>query len=54
MLDEFLTVAKSDMVVSLRPRLEDWKPYWQGAYWYQERKDYDHLFDGLRKAGLPE
>jgi adenylate cyclase len=54
MLDEFLRVAKSDMVVSLRPRLEDWKPYWQGAYWYQERKDYDHLFDGLRKAGLPE
>jgi adenylate cyclase len=54
MLDEFLRVAKSDMVVSLRPRLEDWKPYWQGAYWYQERKDYDHLFDGLLKAGLPE
>jgi hypothetical protein len=24
------------------------------AMWYRDERDFDHLFDGLRKAGLPE
>lgn len=53
MLEEFLQVANSDMAILPGRRIKDWEPYWHGAFWYQEPKDYDHLFDGLRKAGLP-
>ena len=54
MLEEFLRVAHSDMVIIPGCSLKDWEPYWHGAFWYRDPKDYDHLFDGLRKAGLPE
>ena len=33
-------------------RLRDWEGYWHGAFEYQDQKDFDHLFDALRKAGM--
>ncbi len=54
MLEEFLRVAESDMAVFPGRRLKDWESYWHGALEYQDQKDFDHLFDALRKAGLPE
>jgi hypothetical protein len=54
MLEEFLRVAESDMAVFPGRRLKDWESYWHGALEYQEQKDFDHLFDGLRKAGPQE
>jgi TolB-like protein/Flp pilus assembly protein TadD len=53
-LEEFLRVAESDMTVFPGRRLKDWEPYWHGAFEYQDQQDFDHLFDALRKAGLPE
>jgi hypothetical protein len=37
-----------------KPRLKDWEPYWRRVVWYKDESDYEHLFEGLRKAGLPE
>jgi tetratricopeptide (TPR) repeat protein len=54
MLEEFLRLAESDMAVFPGRRLKDWEPYWHGALEYQDQKDFDHLFDALRKAGLSE
>jgi tetratricopeptide (TPR) repeat protein len=51
-LEEFLQVARSDMAVFPGHRLKDWEPYWHGAFEFQDQKDFEHLFDALRKAGL--
>jgi adenylate cyclase len=51
-LEEFLRVAESDMASFPGRRLKDWESYWHGAFEFQNQKDFDHLFDGLRKAGL--
>jgi TolB-like protein/DNA-binding SARP family transcriptional activator len=53
-LEEFLRIAESDMAVFPGRRLKDWEPYWHGAFEYRDQKDFDHLFDALRKAGLQE
>ncbi len=53
-LDEFLRVAKDDMVIYPGERLKDWEAYWHAAMEYRNQQDFDHLFDGLRKAGLPD
>ena len=53
-LEEFLHVAESDMAVFPGRKLKDWVSFWHGTFEYQDQKDFDHLFDGLRKAGLPE
>jgi len=54
MLREFLGVAEHDMAIFPGQRLSDWVPYWHGAMEYQDQRDFDHLFDALRKAGMPE
>jgi TolB-like protein/DNA-binding SARP family transcriptional activator len=51
-LEEFLRIAESDMAVFPGRRLKDWEPYWHGALEYRDQKDFDHLFDALRKAGM--
>jgi TolB-like protein len=53
-LEEFLAIAESDMAVFPGRRLRDWKAYWHGALEYRDQKDFDHLFDALRKAGLTD
>jgi len=53
-LTEFLRIAESDMAVFPGRRLKDWESYWHGAFEYRDQKDFDHLFDALRKAGLKE
>ena len=53
-LEEFLRTAESDMAAFPGHRLKDWESYWHGAFEYRDEKDFDHLFDALRKAGLPE
>jgi TolB-like protein/Flp pilus assembly protein TadD len=53
-LGEFLRIAESDIAIFPGRRLKDWEAYWHGAFEYQDQKDFDHLFDALRKAGLPE
>jgi adenylate cyclase len=52
-LEEFLRTAGSDMAAFPGHRLKDWESYWHGAFEYRDQKDFDHLFDALRKAGLP-
>jgi len=53
-LDEFLRIARHDMVVYPGDRLEDWESYWHGAMEYRDQRDFDHLFEALHKAGLPK
>jgi hypothetical protein len=42
------------MAVYPGDRLKDWEAYWHAAIEYRDQQDFDHLFDGLRKAGLPD
>jgi adenylate cyclase len=35
-------------------KLKDWEPYWHGAFEYKDQKDFDHLFEALRKAGMQD
>jgi tetratricopeptide (TPR) repeat protein len=51
-LADYLSFAESDMVAFPGRRLRDWEEVWHGAIEYRAQKDFDHLFDGLRKAGL--
>jgi tetratricopeptide (TPR) repeat protein len=53
-LAEFLRIARSDMDIYPGDRLKDWEPYWHGAIEYRDQRDFDHLFDALRKAGLSD
>jgi TolB-like protein/DNA-binding SARP family transcriptional activator len=53
-LEEFLQVAQTDMAIFPGRRLKDWTAYWHGALEYRDQKDFDHLFDALRKAGLED
>jgi tetratricopeptide (TPR) repeat protein len=48
----FLDQAKAEMVNPPPEKLSAWHPYWQGAIPYQSPADFEHLLDGLRKAGL--
>jgi tetratricopeptide (TPR) repeat protein len=50
-LQGFLLVAESVIAVFPGRRLKDWEPYWHGAFEYRDQKDFDHLFEALRKAG---
>jgi len=53
-LEEFLRGAERDMAVFPGRKLKDWGPYWQGAMWYRDQRDFDHLFAALHKAGLAD
>ena len=51
MLDEFLKVAKLEMVDFPGHSLSAWKKAWRGIP-YKNPEDGEHFFEGLRKAGL--
>jgi tetratricopeptide (TPR) repeat protein len=53
-LADYLSFSESDMVAFPGRRLRDWAEVWHDAIEYRDQKDFDHLFDGLRKAGLPD
>jgi TolB-like protein len=53
-LEEFLRIAETDMAAYPGRRLKDWEPYWHGAFEYEHKKDFAHLFEALRKAGLSD
>ena len=44
----------SDMVHFPGRRLADWETYWHAAMEYRDQGDFDHLTDGLRKAGTTD
>jgi len=52
-LREFLHFAEKEMAVLPGPTVGAWRSYWRPIE-YQSDHDFDRLFDGLRKAGLPE
>ena len=52
-LEEFLRLAKQDMVIYPGDSLSDWEEYWHSAIQYRDQRDFDHLFEALHKAGLP-
>ncbi len=53
-LEDFLQIAETDMAAFPGRRLKDWELYWHGAFEYQHEKDFAHLFEALRKAGLSD
>jgi len=53
-LDEFMRVARSDMAVFPGSTLRDWEPYWHAMFEYQYQRDFDHLYEALRKAGMQD
>jgi TolB-like protein/DNA-binding SARP family transcriptional activator/Flp pilus assembly protein TadD len=52
-LQSFLCVAQKEMAVLPGRTVGAWRSCWRPIE-YQNEEDFDHLFDGLRKAGLPE
>ena len=52
-LRDFLRVAEKEMAVLPGATVGAWRPCWRPIE-YQHARDFDRLFDGLRKAGLPE
>jgi tetratricopeptide (TPR) repeat protein len=52
-LREFLRVAEKEMAALPGPTVGAWRSCWRPIE-YQHARDFDRLFDGLRKAGLPE
>jgi adenylate cyclase len=53
-LETFLRGAKADMAVFPGRRLKDLESYWRGAMPYRDERDFEHLCEALRKAGLPD
>ncbi len=54
MLEEFLHIAEQEMAVFPGRKLRAWEAYWHGATEYKNEAHFEHLYDGLRRAGLPE
>ena len=52
-LRDFLCVAEREMAVLPAPTVGAWMSCWRPIE-YRHDHDFDRLFDGLRKAGLPE
>ena len=52
-LRDFLSVAEAEMAILPAPTVGAWRSCWRPIEYYHAR-DFDRLFDGLRKAGLPE
>ena len=52
-LQSFLCVAEKEMAVLPGPTVGAWRSCWRPIE-YQHEHDFDRLFDGLHKAGLPE
>lgn len=51
-LEEFLSVAESEMTIFPGRRLAQWESYWHCALEYKSQSNFEHLFEGLRMAGL--
>ena len=51
-LEEFLTTGQREMAVFPGRKLSAWHDYWHGAIEYSDDDNFQHLYDGLRKAGL--
>jgi tetratricopeptide (TPR) repeat protein len=54
MLEEFLHIAEQEMAVFPGRKLSAWEAYWHGATEYKNDADFEHLYDGLRKAGMAD
>ena len=54
MLEEFLQIAEQEMAVFPGRKLSAWEAYWHGAIEYRNEEQFQHLYDGLRKAGLTD
>ena len=50
---EFLDRAAAEFAVHPGDDVEHWRTYWMRLIPIKDPADRDHLFDGLRKAGLP-
>ena len=50
-LREYLTVAMKDLAVFPNSAAE-WEAHWRREGQYQHEEDFEHLLEGLRKAGL--
>jgi len=50
---ELLRYAKRELAVNLGDDKERWLEYWQRVFPFKYEEDFEHLLEGLRKAGLP-
>ncbi|MFQ6024815.1 MAG: adenylate/guanylate cyclase domain-containing protein [Acidiferrobacterales bacterium] len=50
---ELLRYAKSELAIDLGEDRERWLGYWQRVFPFKHSEEFEHLLEGLRKAGLP-
>ncbi len=52
MLATFLDIARTEMVDPPAPTIAAWKPFWHGAIPYRDERNFEHVYEGLRLAGM--
>jgi len=52
-LQRFHHLAQGELAYYPDEDAEGWRRYWSNTFPYREAQDLDHLFEGLRLAGLP-
>jgi adenylate cyclase len=53
-LEEFLQTAEREMAAFPGRNLSEWEAYWHGAIEYENEEHFQHLYNGLREAGLSD
>lgn len=52
-LQRFHHLAQGELAYYPNEDAEGWRRYWSNTFPYRDTRDLDHLFEGLRLAGLP-
>jgi TolB-like protein/class 3 adenylate cyclase/cytochrome c-type biogenesis protein CcmH/NrfG len=52
-LQEFLRRAEQDMVHFPGQQTEQWEKYLRRSFPYKDQRDFEHVCEGMRRAGLP-
>jgi tetratricopeptide (TPR) repeat protein len=53
-LASFLEHANQEMPAAPGDTITAWKPFWQGAIPYKDPQQFEHIYEGLRLAGMKD
>ena len=53
-LADFLNHASQEMPIPPADTVTAWKPFWQGTIPYKDQREFEHIYEGLRLAGMKD